>query len=243
MRWLLGGELHPGGERSTRRALELIAVAPGERLLDVASGGGESAILAAREFGAIVAGVEYSPDAVRAAQAEVDATGLCDRVGFVRGDAEALPFSDSAFDAALCECSLCTFPDKERALAELGRVVRAGGRLAIADVVADHANLPDALRGAMARVACVGEALSADGYRLLIEDAGFELLATDDRAPDAAALARRLEDRLRGARLLGWGGGDASPVSIEEAIALVRLARDALAEGRLGYAIFAAARR
>jgi arsenite methyltransferase len=161
----------------------------------------------------------------------------------VRGDAEALPFADSSFDAALCECSLCLFPDKERAIAELGRVLRPRGRLAISDVLADHAGLPDALRGAMARVACAGAALSADGYRLLIERAGFELVAAEDRTPDAAALAERLEDRLRGARLLGWGNGDPPPGGVEEAIGLVRLARGALAEGTLGYAILTAARQ
>jgi arsenite methyltransferase len=223
--------------------LELIELRRDERLLDVASGGGESALLAAREFGCVAAGVDYSPEAVRSAQAEADAAGLCDRVGFVPGDAEALPFADSSFDAALCECSLCTFPDKGRAVAELGRVLRPGGRLAISDVLADHSRLPAALGGAMARVACVAGALSADGCRRLIERAGFELVASEDRTADAVALAEGVEDRLRGARLLGWVDGDPPQGGIQEAIALVRLAREALADGALSYAIFAAVRR
>jgi hypothetical protein len=121
-------------------------------------------------------------------------------------------------------------------------VLRPGGRLALSDVLADHAALPEALGGAMASVACVGAALSADGYRRLIERAGFELLACEERTADAAALAARVEDRLRGARLLGWADGDAQ-WDVEEAIALVRLAREALSEGTLGYAILAACRR
>ena len=52
VRWLLGGELHPGGEAATRRALELVMLGRGDRLLDVACGSGASALLAAREFGA-----------------------------------------------------------------------------------------------------------------------------------------------------------------------------------------------
>jgi ubiquinone/menaquinone biosynthesis C-methylase UbiE len=211
--------------------------------LDVASGTGESAILAAREFGCVAAGVEYSGEAVRAAQRSADAAGFCDRVGFVEGDAEELPFPDGSFDAALCECSLCTFPHKELALAELRRVLRPGGRLAIADVLADHTRLPETLRSAMARVACVGTALSADGYRLMVEGAGFEVLREEERAADAAALAERVEDRLRGARLGGWRNPDGLPGTFEDAIGVVRLAREALAEGTLGYAIFLASRR
>jgi ubiquinone/menaquinone biosynthesis C-methylase UbiE len=241
--WLLGGELHPGGERTTRRALQLIRARPGERLVDVASGTGVSTILAAREFGCVAAGVDYSPEAVRAAQEMADAHGLCDRVGFVQGDAEALPFAECSFDVALCECSLCTFPERELALAELRRVLRTGGRAAITDVVGDDERLSEGLRGAMARVACLGATLSTEGYQRLIEQAGFELLVTEDRDADAAALAQRVEDRLRGARLLGWGDSAALAGGIEEAIELTRLARQALAEGTLGYAIFAAVRR
>jgi arsenite methyltransferase len=214
-----------------------------ERLLDVASGTGESAILAAREFGCVAAGVDYSADLIRIAQSSADAAGLCDRVGFVEGDAEGLPFADSSFDVALCECSLCTFPDKERALAELGRVLRPGGRVAIADVLADHARLPDALRGAIAQVACVGTALSKDGYRLLLERAGFEVLEIEERGADAAALAQRVEDRLRGARLLGRSDPEGLPGGVEDAIGLVRVVREALAEGTLGYAIIVASLR
>jgi arsenite methyltransferase len=240
--WLLGGELHPGGEATTRRALELIGVRPGERLLDVASGTGTSAILAAREHRCLVAGVEYGEPAVADAQRAADSSGLCDRVGFVAGDAEALPFDDSQFDAALCECSLCTFADKPRALAEIRRVLRPTGRLALSDVVVDRERLPDTLRGAMATVACIGEALSRDGYVELLTAAGLRPTAIESRDEDAAALAERVHDRLRGARVLGLDQMDGSPVAIEEALERVQAARSAIAQGSLGYAIFAASR-
>jgi SAM-dependent methyltransferase len=241
-RWLLGGELHPGGAAATLRALELIDAGPGDGLLDVASGAGTSAILAARQLGCRATGVEYSAAAVAEARDAARAASLGDRAAFVEGDAESLPFADQAFDAVLCECSLCTFGDKERAVAEIHRVLRPGGRLAIADVVAVRSRLPAALRGALAQVACVGDALSEGELLALVEGAGFESLAVEDRAADAGALAERVEDRLRGARLLGWGQAGAAPVSVEEAIELVRLARRALASGALGYAIVTARR-
>jgi arsenite methyltransferase len=242
VRWLLGEELHPGGEATTRRALDLIGIRPGERLLDVASGMGTSAMLAAREYGCVVTGVEHGERAVADAQRAAEAAGLRDRVGFIAGDAEALPFEDGSFDAVLCECSLCTFEDKRLALAEIRRVLRTGGRLALSDVVVDRARLPRKLDHALAAVACVGGALSPDGYEDLIGDAGFRVAAIVSRDEDAAALADRVHDRLRGARIMGLDRMAGSPVATEEALELVDAARSAIAHGALGYAIFAATR-
>ena len=240
VRWLLGDELHPGGEATTRRALELIGLGRGDRLLDVASGTGDSALLAAREFGCVVAGVDYGSEAVRGAQRSAEAAGFCDRVGFIAGDAEQLPFEDEAFDAVLCECSLCTFPDKPLAMSEIRRVLRPGGRLALCDVVVDCAALPASLNGPLAAIACVGEALSRQGYEELIGGSGLCLTGVESRDEDAAALAERVYDRLRGARLLGLDGAQGLPVALEQAIDLVAAARQAIAAGALGYTIFAA---
>jgi SAM-dependent methyltransferase len=242
VRWLLGGELHPGGAETTRRALGLIGLAPGEGLLDVASGDGASALLAARELGCDVLGVEYGKGAVLAARAAAAAEGLGFRVGFRRGDAEALPVGDGEFDAVLCECSLCTFPDKRRAVAEIRRVLRPGGRLALCDVVVDRSRLPVELEGSLAAIACVGEALSRRGYEELLAGAGLRVTAVEPRNEDAAALAERVHDRLRGAQVLGLGRMEGSPLATDEALELVAAARGAIADGALGYAIWAAAR-
>jgi arsenite methyltransferase len=64
VRWLLGGELHPGGEMLTRRAFELIRLGADDRLLDVGSGDGATVRLAAREYGCPATGVEYGAGAV-----------------------------------------------------------------------------------------------------------------------------------------------------------------------------------
>lgn len=242
LRWLLGGELHPGGERTTRRALELIMLVGGDRLLDVASGTGASALLAAREFGATVTGVDYGDQAVLAATATAEGEQLDHRVRFTRGDAEALALSDGSFDAVLCECSLCTFPDKPKAVAEMGRILRPGGRLALADVVVDRERLPDELLGALGTIACVGSALTRSGYEELLAEGGFELFAVEDRTADTASFAERIEERLRGVRLLGLDALTGSPFGIEEAIRLAGVARRAIADGSIGYAIFAASR-
>jgi arsenite methyltransferase len=242
VRWLLGGDLHPGGAATTRRALELIELGSGERLLDVASGDGASALLAAREFRCEVLGVEYGERAVCAARASAAAAGLDLRVGFRQGDAEALPVDDGEFDAVLCECSLCTFPDKRRAVEEIRRALRPGGRLALCDVVVDRPRLPAGLDGPLAAIACVGEALSERAYEELLADAGLRVTAVESRSDDAAALAERVHDRLRGARLLGLGRVEGSRLDTDEALDLVAAARGAIAAGALGYAIVAATR-
>jgi arsenite methyltransferase len=242
VRWLLGDELHPGGPQTTRRALELAGVGPGDRLLDVASGSGASALLAARELGASVVGVEYGADAVRAATEAAGSVRLGARVSFVQGDAEALPVDDGAFDVALCECSLCTFPDQARAMAELRRALRPGGRLVLSDVIAEKERLPASLRGDLATIACVGSALPVDGYERLLAEAGFEAVRIESRDEDAARLAERVEERLRGARLLGFGSLAELPLSVEDALARIGEVREAIAGGALGYAIFSAVR-
>ena len=73
-RWLLDGELHPGGERLTLRLAELAAIAPGERVLDVACGTGATALLLARESGRMRSASTWAPDDQRA-QREARAAG------------------------------------------------------------------------------------------------------------------------------------------------------------------------
>jgi arsenite methyltransferase len=238
VRWLLDGQLHPGGERLTRRLAHLAGIERGQRVLDIACGSGATARLLARELECEVVGVDLGARAIEQAADAACAAGLAARVRFVLGDAEALPFPDAGFDVALSECSLCTFPDKRRAIAEMARVVRPGGTIAIADVTAELTALPAQLRSAAARVACVADARSADAYASLLRDAGCEPVTIEPHDDDLRAMADRVEARLRVARML-------APTSEQrdrgaEASALARMAIDAIARGTLGYALIAA---
>ena len=89
-RWMLGDELHPGGERITLRLAEMAGVRAGDRVVDVAAGPGVTARLLARRFGAEVVGVELSAVTVEGARCATDDA----RVRFLQGDAEALPLPD-----------------------------------------------------------------------------------------------------------------------------------------------------
>jgi arsenite methyltransferase len=239
-RWLLDGELHPGGARLTLRLAELAGIGPGTRVVDVACGTGATARLLARERGAETVGVDLGAQSVARATQATLADGLADRARFVRGDAEALPLPDAGFDVAVSECSLCTFPDKRRAVAEMVRVLRPGGTVAIADVTATLATLPAELRTAAARIACVADARSADGYVALLRAAGCEPVAVERRDADLTAMIDRVEARLRVARMLAPPGEQRERV--REAVALARAARDEVARGTLGYVLLVARR-
>src|SRR5665213_4033967 len=102
-RMLLGDSFHPGGQRLTARLGEQLGLGPGVRVLDVASGKGESAIFLARQFGCQVAGVDFGAQNVREASSNATAAQVALLVSFVEGDAEHLDFPDACFDAVVCE--------------------------------------------------------------------------------------------------------------------------------------------
>src|SRR5579864_4130453 len=133
-RILLGDSFHPGGLRLTRRLGEKLNLRPGLRVLDVASGKGESAIFLARSFGCEVVGVDFGRENVKDATARASEAGVAHLVSFQQGDAEKLDFPDAGFDAVICECAFCTFPDKLAAASEFARILGPGGRAALSDL-------------------------------------------------------------------------------------------------------------
>src|SRR5579864_248072 len=109
---LLGDSFHPGGMRLTQRLGEILELRPGMRVLDVASGKGESAIFLARTFGCEVVGIDFGFENVNQAAARGKDAKVSHLVSFRQGDAEKVAFPNASFDALICECAFCTFPDK-----------------------------------------------------------------------------------------------------------------------------------
>jgi SAM-dependent methyltransferase len=228
-RFLLGDSFHPGGAQLTSRLIGALGVGPGDVVLDVACGPGTSALQLARECGCEAIGVDLAPP---------DASGDT-RVRFVRGDAEKLPLDDESVDGALCECALCTFPDKPTAVGELARVLRPGARVAVADVVAETERLPQGLRGVDAWVACIADARPVDELVALLESAGFVLESFERHDGALAELVDRVETRLRLGRVLV---GEQFDGAIQRVSALLDAARSAVESGALGYAALVARR-
>lgn len=110
--------------------LRAAALQPGERVLDVACGTGVIARLAAERVGAggAVVGIDVAPEMIEVARATTPSGPAID---WRQGDATSLPFPDGSFDVVLCQMGLMLFPDKTAALAEMRRVLVAGGRIAL----------------------------------------------------------------------------------------------------------------
>ncbi len=127
-----------GQDRRWRRALvRALAPTPGSRWLDVATGTGDVVwSLATACSGCSVVGVDTSEGMLRVGRAKLAAAGLDSRVSLMPGDARALPFPDGAFDGAAIAFGIRNVPDRQRALAELARVVRPRGRVAVLELTA-----------------------------------------------------------------------------------------------------------
>ncbi len=148
---------------------------PGEVVLDLGCGGGFDAFLAARQVGpkGFVIGVDMTPEMIakaRANAAKVAATN----VDFRLGEIEHLPVADGSVDVILSNCVVNLAPDKRAVFREAHRVLREGGRLAIADVVAT-APMPEALRADIAAyTGCIAGAAQVDELRAMLLEVGFD---------------------------------------------------------------------
>jgi SAM-dependent methyltransferase len=126
--WALGeyDRIADGLTISTDQTVRVAKIRPGERVLDLATGTGITAI-AARERGAQVTGVDLTPELLVIARMKAAKEGFGD-IDFQEGDAEALPFGDAIFDVVLSTCGHMFAPDQPQVASELARVTRRGGR-------------------------------------------------------------------------------------------------------------------
>ncbi|MGW1887396.1 class I SAM-dependent methyltransferase [Streptomyces sp. NPDC001970] len=158
---------------------------------------------------------------------------------FVTGDAERLPYPDGVFDA-VCECALCTFPDKEQAAAEFARVLRPGGRVGITDVTAVPGRLAPELTGLGARIACVADARPLAQYTDILAAAGLRTLSTERQDQAMVRMIDQIEARLNLLRITAPARLAEAGVDLTAAPAVLQAARDAVTSGILGYALLIA---
>lgn len=157
---------------------------PDDLVLDVAAGTGHAARTLAPSVRAVVA-IDVTPEMLETGARAAEEAGVRNVV-FVRGDARALPFVDGAFDVVVCRFALHHFDAPAVAIAEMARCLRAGGRLLIADLVADDdpavaerqnrlEHLRDSSHAGMLRL---------EELRALLEGAGLSVTSVDARRID-----------------------------------------------------------
>lgn len=244
-RLLLGDSLHPGGLALTERLGQLVGLQAESRVLDLAGGGGASAMHLARVFGCHVVGVDFSGVNVAQARQAAEDAGLSDRVEFLQADAEQLSaVIDEAFDAVLCECAYCTFPNKHAAAAEIFRVLAPGGHFGLSDLTRNGA-LPPELDGLLAWVACIADALPVDTYATQFTAAGLNVDLIEEHDAALAELVHQIRGRLVGAELVTKLQHVEMPLAsfdFQQAKIMARRAADAVRAGVLGYTLMIASK-
>jgi len=156
--------------------LDLAAIQPGETVLDLGSGSGMDSLLAALSTGPSgqVLGVDMT-DAQREKAARLAREGGFDNLEFHPGYIEAPPFPDESVDVVISNGVINLSADKPRVFAEASRVLKPGGRLALADIVTESP-LPESVScNATLWAACIGGASQEDDYRSAIEAAGLTI--------------------------------------------------------------------
>jgi ubiquinone/menaquinone biosynthesis C-methylase UbiE len=153
----------------------LASLKPGETVVDLGSGGGFDCFLAAKHVGETgrVIGIDMTPDML--SQARMNSEKMkTPNVEFRLGEIENLPAADNTADIIMSNCVINLSPDKSKVYREAFRVLKPGGRLAIADIVAT-APLPAEIQQNLALVsACIGGAATVDDTRQMLQEAGFE---------------------------------------------------------------------
>ncbi len=239
-RLLLGDSFHPGGLELTERLGNLLDLRHGQRLLDVASGTGASAVFLAQRFGCEVVGLDYSSELVGQARKRAREAGLEHLVRFDHGDSERLPFPDGTFDALICECSFCTFPDKRSAADEFARVLRPGGQVGLSDITL-NGPLPPELTGLLAQIICIADALPLDRYEALFEGAGFRIDRIEPHPEVLESTVRDVRAKLLGAEMfLKVKKIELPGVDLGQAMSVAASAAATIDDGTLGYGLLVA---
>lgn len=154
--------------------LTFLDLRPGETVLDLGSGPGLDALLAARQVGPTgrVIGVDMTPAMIEKARASAARLGVA-HVEFRAGRLEALPVADASVDAVTSNCVINLVPDKRAVFAEAARVLRPGGRLVISDIVLDGKLPASVEKDVMAYVGCISGGAQRGEYFDLVRAAGL----------------------------------------------------------------------
>ena len=153
----------------------LIALHPGQTVLDLGSGGGIDVLLSARRVAptGTAIGLDMTDEMLELARQNAAEAGVTN-VEFVKGEMEDMPLPDNTVDVIISNCVVNLSPDKDAVLRESFRVLRPGGRFAISDVVAQGTAIRPEMQADMASwTGCIAGALEEHEYRAKLAAAGF----------------------------------------------------------------------
>ena len=182
-----------------------LKLAAGETVVDLGSGPGLDALIAAKQVGSAgrVIGVDMTPEMLERARATAAKVGATN-VDFRQGRLESLPVETASVDAVTSNCVINLVPDKAAVFGEIARVLKPGGRVVVSDIVLDRP-LPEAVaKDVFAWCGCVAGATDRKQYLALVEAAGLgevEVLKDVDYLASLTKVAPEEADAM----LAGWG--------------------------------------
>jgi arsenite methyltransferase len=155
---------------------DLADLRPGERILDLGSGSGTDSFIAAILVGGAgrVVGVDFTVEQLGKAR-RIAAAAALPHVDFREARIESVPAADESMDCVISNGVINLSPDKDRVFAEAARVLRPGGRLAIADIVTERQLTEAIVCDANLWASCIGGAAQQDAFRQAITDAGLRV--------------------------------------------------------------------
>jgi len=195
---------HIRGRVATLELARAAGLEATQRVLDVGCGIGGTSRCLASEFGCQVTGVDLTETYCRVAAMLTEKTGLASLIDYRQADATALPFDEGSFDVVWTEHVAMNIPDKARLYAELHRVLKPGGTLAIYDILAGPSG-PVLFPVPWARTPDSSFLVSPDDLRALLQGAGFTMQRWDDTTDAARAWFVALAEKIRQSGLPALG--------------------------------------
>jgi arsenite methyltransferase len=205
VRYLAEDIFHPGGQELTKKTIAAMNLPAGAAIADLGCGTGTTAMMLARDYDLRVRGVDISAANIERAVERLNPEHAT--VRFCRADAHELPFKDSELDGLIAECTFSLFSDQQTVLAEIRRVLKPGGKLAVTDM-ATRGTLPEDIVAILAPWTCLADAVDQETYMEMFATAGFEIQAMADESAGLVSLVRTLKRKL----LLGAGAALANDV-------------------------------